>query len=237
MQLITTLPTLGRWRTAPSIDTLRSLYDSSAHHWHDNLARLGQLQDYQQLFETQAMGNCLSHLEQTNQLDQTAHILDCGVGTGAFSRALLDNVAQPVHISGVDISPAMLIHARQHLNRHCTGLDLRQGDIRALPFAANTFDALLAAHVLEYMDDLEAALQGLIRVLKPGCPVIASISQRGPRQAVMSMRWRHQGYRPHQLAAVFQAVGLERVVTFSYGGHWSKRMCFAAIGIKPASGD
>ncbi|MEM1425210.1 MAG: hypothetical protein AAGF75_01460 [Cyanobacteria bacterium P01_H01_bin.130] len=63
--------------------------------------------------------------------------------------------------------------------------------------------------------------------------MIASIRRRGPGQTVMSMRWRHRGDRPHQLAAVFQAAGLERVKTFRYGGHWSRRMCFAAIAVKP----
>ncbi|MEM9265145.1 MAG: hypothetical protein AAGA46_06440 [Cyanobacteria bacterium P01_F01_bin.13] len=58
------------------------------------MARLGQLHDYQLLFESQVVRNRLSHLDQMSQ------ILDCGVGTGAFSLALLDSVDPPVHISG-----------------------------------------------------------------------------------------------------------------------------------------
>jgi hypothetical protein len=42
MLLKTTLPPFAPWTTAPSIDTLRSLYDASADHWDDYLARLGQ---------------------------------------------------------------------------------------------------------------------------------------------------------------------------------------------------
>ena len=82
MPLSTTIPILDRWRTAPSIETLRSIYDSSAHQWQDNLARLGQIHDYQLLFENQVVRACLSHIGSTSQ------ILDCGVGTGAFSLAL-----------------------------------------------------------------------------------------------------------------------------------------------------
>lgn len=82
MPLNTTIPTLDHWRTAPSIDTLRSIYDSFADQWHDNLARLGQLHSYQLLFESEAVCACLKHLDQTSQ------ILDCGMGTGAFSLAL-----------------------------------------------------------------------------------------------------------------------------------------------------
>ncbi|MEM1243160.1 MAG: methyltransferase domain-containing protein [Cyanobacteria bacterium P01_H01_bin.26] len=142
MQLNTTIPTSGRWRTAPSIDTLQSLYDTSADQWHDNLARLGQLHDYQLLFKHQAVRDRLRHL------DQTARILDCGVGTGAFSAALLDSIEQPAHISGIDISYPMLTHARQNLRNRCTTLDLRWGEIQRLPFADDSFDAIIFAHVL-----------------------------------------------------------------------------------------
>jgi demethylmenaquinone methyltransferase/2-methoxy-6-polyprenyl-1,4-benzoquinol methylase len=90
---------------------------------------------------------------------------------------------------------------------------------------------VLAAHVLEYVDDLEATLREMMRVLKPGCPVIVSVTRSGPRQAVMSMRWRHRGYRPHQLISVFQSVGLS-VMTFNYGASWSRQMCFAVVGVK-----
>jgi ubiquinone/menaquinone biosynthesis C-methylase UbiE len=109
MRLTTAIPPLAPWRIAPSIDTLRSRYDASAEHWDDYLARLGQHQDYQRLFKSRAVRDGLS------QLDQTSKILDCGVGTGAFSLALLDSIAHPVQVSGVDISSPMLTHAQQNL--------------------------------------------------------------------------------------------------------------------------
>ncbi|MEM6839353.1 MAG: class I SAM-dependent methyltransferase [Cyanobacteria bacterium P01_C01_bin.120] len=153
MQLNTTIPTSDRWRTAPSIDTLRSRYDTSAYHWHDNLARLGQLHDYQLLFESQAVRDHLRHLDPTSQ------ILDCGIATGAFSLALLDSLAQPAHVSGVDISSPMLTQAQQILENRCASLDLKQGNIRSVPFADESFDAVIFAHVLEHMADPVATLR------------------------------------------------------------------------------
>lgn len=226
MPLNTTLPTLDRWKTAPSIDTLRSLYDASADQWHDNLARLGQLHDYQLLFESQAVRNRLSHL------DQTSHILDCGVGTGAFSLALLDSVNQPAHIAGIDISYPMLTHARQILSDRCATLDLHWGNIRRLPFADASFDAVIFAHVLEHMADPIATLSEIVRVLKPGAPVIGSVTRQGLGQVLMSLRWHNRGYTYHELNAFLQAAGLEAVRSFDYGTGWSKRMCIAAIGRK-----
>ncbi|MGF1513751.1 MAG: class I SAM-dependent methyltransferase [Elainellaceae cyanobacterium] len=227
MQLNTTIPASDRWRTAPSIDTLRSIYDSSAHHWQDNLARLGQLQGYQLLFESEAVSACLNHL------NQTSHILDCGVGTGAFSAALLESVDQPAHVSGVDISYPMLTHAQQNLKNRCTTLDLRWGDIRRLPFADDSFDAVIFAHVLEHMAEPVETLREMVRVLKPGAPLVGSVTRKGPGQVLMSLRWHNRGYTSNQLDAFLQAAGLETVRSFDYGIGWSKWMCVAAIGVKP----
>nr|WP_256995546.1 class I SAM-dependent methyltransferase [Halomicronema hongdechloris] len=223
----TTLPLFMPWTTAPSIDTLRSLYDASADLWDDYLARLGQLQDYQLLFKSRAVHNCLSHL------DQTSKILDCGVGTGAFSLALLDSIAHPVHVSGVDISYPMLTHAQQNLKNRSPALDLRWGDIRRLPFADAAFDAVIFAHVLEHLADPVAALHELVRVLKPGAPLIGSVTRKGLGQVLMSLRWKNRGYTFNQLSAFLQAAGLETVRSFDYDTGWSKWMCIAAIGVKP----
>ena len=225
MPLTTKIPTLDHWRTAPSIDTLRSIYDSSAHQWHDNLARLGQLQDYQLLFENQMVRACLSHIGSTSQ------ILDCGVGTGAFSLALLESVDPPVHVSGVDISYPMLTHARQILENRCPTLDLRQGDIRSLPFADDSFDAVIFAHVLEHMADPVETLGEMVRVLKPGAPLIGSVTRKGLGQVLMSLRWQNRGYTSNQLDSFLRATGLKAVRSFDYGTGWSKWMCIAVIGI------
>ncbi len=227
MLLKTTIPTLDHWRTTPSIDTLRSIYDSSAHQWHDNLARLGQLQDYQLLFESQVVCDRLRHL------DQTSHILDCGVGTGAFSLALLDTVDQPAHVSGVDISSPMLTHAQQNLKHRCPTLDLRWGDIRHLPFADDSFDAVIFAHVLEHMADPVETLREMVRVLKPGAPLIGSVTRKCLGQVLLSLRWQNRGYASNQLDFFLQAAGLEAVRSFDYGTGWSKWMCIATIGVKP----
>lgn len=223
----TTIPTLDRWRTAPSIDALRSLYDASAHQWQDNLARLGQLHDYQLLFNTEAVRNRLSHF------NQTSRILDCGVGTGAFSSALLDSVDQPAHVSGVDISSPMLTQAQQNLKNRCTSLDLRRGDIRRLPFADASFDAVIFAHVLEHMAEPVETLREMIRVLKPGAPLIGSVTRKSPGQVLMSLHWHNRGYTSNQLASFLQATGLEAINAFDYGTGWSRWMCLAAVGVKP----
>ena len=170
---------LDRGTTAPSLDRLRERYDASAHHWQDNLARLGQLHDYQLLFNSRMVNSHLQHL------DATSKILDCGIGTGAFSLALTESIHYPVHVSGVDISYPMLTEAYRLLEYHSTSLDLRQGDVNRLPYADNTFDAVIYAHVLEHMANPVATLREMVRVLKPGAPLIGSVTRRGLGQMVM----------------------------------------------------
>lgn len=72
-----------------------------------------------------------------------------------------------------------------------------------------------------------------IRVLKPGAPLIGSVTRKGLGQILMSLHWHHRGYTANQLAACLQATGLEAVSAFDYGAGWSKWMCLAVTGIKP----
>ena len=227
MLLNTTSSTLEHWKAAPSIDTLRSIYDASAHQWQGTLARLGQLHNYHLLFKSQAVYPYLSHL------DQSSKILDCGVGTGAFSLALLESAAHSAHVSGIDISYPMLTQAQQTLKNRCTTLDLRCGDIRRLPFADASFDAVIFAHVLEHMAEPVETLREMIRVLKPGAPLIGSVTRKGPGQVLMSLHWHNRGYTSNQLASFLQATGIEAINAFDYGTGWSRWMCLAAVGVKP----
>ena len=210
MQLNPTIPSLDRWKTAPSIDTLRTLYDASADQWHANLARLGQFHAYQLLFNNHAVRTCLN-------LDQTSHILDCGIGTGAFSLALLDSVNQPAHVCGIDISYPMLTQAQQNLENRCRTLDLRCGDIRRLPFADDSFDAIIFAHVLEHLANPIETLREMVRVLKPGAPLIGSVTRKGLGQILMALRWQNRGYASNQLDFFLKAAGLEAMRSFDYG--------------------
>ncbi len=84
-------------------------------------------------------------------------VLDLGCGKGRFSSRLADSGARVV---GLDISSAMLQDA--------AGLARVKGSARRLPFADASFDAVAAVEVFEHLPDLNAALDELARVLRPG---------------------------------------------------------------------
>jgi len=96
-------------------------------------------------------------------------ILEVGCGTGANLPVLIDSGVQQV--VGCDYALLALKHCAVH-TRHAA---LSQSEARALPFASSRFDVLVAADVLEHLDDDEAALAEFARVLKPGGHLLVTV--------------------------------------------------------------
>jgi ubiquinone/menaquinone biosynthesis C-methylase UbiE len=93
-------------------------------------------------------------------------LLDLGTGTGRMLQLLAPNALRAV---GVDASPAMLAVARANLERAgLSRVELRQGDIHALPVERNAFDLVLVHQVLHYLDDPARALREAAAALSPG---------------------------------------------------------------------
>lgn len=74
-----------------------------------------------------------------------------------------------VHVVALDINPSNLAAARRRVARAgVTGqVDVVQGDGHALPFAAQTFDTVIAESVLAFCNAAQVAAE-VYRVLKPG---------------------------------------------------------------------
>ena len=71
---------------------------------------------------------------------------------------------------GVDLSEAMIKEANR--NRHTKGMARRvqlvTGRAERLPFADDSFDTVVFTFLLRYVEDPQATLQELARVLRPG---------------------------------------------------------------------
>lgn len=89
-------------------------------------------------------------------------LLDLCCGSGEALRIL--RAEGFTNLSGVDIT------ADPELARE-TWLDLKAGDSRALPYADNTFDAVVCMHSLHHCGGtagIQAALKEALRILRPG---------------------------------------------------------------------
>ena len=103
-------------------------------------------------------------------LDERWTVGDLGCGTGQVAAALAPFVASVI---AVDRSADMLQAAKRRL-REMANVEVRRGDLEALPIADQELDAATLLLVLHHLPDPAAALREAARVLKPGGRLVIS---------------------------------------------------------------
>jgi ubiquinone/menaquinone biosynthesis C-methylase UbiE/DNA-binding transcriptional ArsR family regulator len=101
-------------------------------------------------------------------IDPTLVVGDLGCGTGQLTATIAPYVRRVIAVDG---SPDMLDTARRRLAA-ATNVELRQGELEALPLEAGELDAAMLSLVLHYSPDPQRALLEIGRVLKPGGPLL-----------------------------------------------------------------
>jgi ubiquinone/menaquinone biosynthesis C-methylase UbiE len=100
----------------------------------------------------------------TALLDPDSCVGDLGCGTGQIAEALAASVERVV---AVESSAEMLQAARQRLEGH-DNVDLRRGELEALPIDDATLDAAAMCLVLHHVAEPAEVLRETARVLRPG---------------------------------------------------------------------
>ena len=99
-------------------------------------------------------------------------VLDAGCGPGVYAEWLLDRGAEVV---ALDASPKMVRLARERLGERATVLRADLG--RPLDFLEDaTFDLVLSALALDYVEDWRAVFAEFRRVLRPGGHLVFSVA-------------------------------------------------------------
>lgn len=122
---------------------------------------IGRSYDETRKADAKILAGIVKHLA----LPRGARLLDVGCGSGNYTIALAE---AGFAIEGVDISETMLAHARSKRS----DLTWHQGDARKLPFPDASFDGVVSVLATHHMDDLDAALRHMARVVKPGGPLV-----------------------------------------------------------------
>jgi arsenite methyltransferase len=103
------------------------------------------------------------------RLQPGERVLDLGSGAGTDSLVAAQMVGPEGHVTGIDMTPEMLSKARAAAEEMGAGnVDFVESEAEQLPFADETFDAVISNGVIDLIPDKDAVFGELFRVLKPG---------------------------------------------------------------------
>ena len=111
--------------------------------------------------------NWLSWVFERLDLQRGSRVLEVGCGTGELWRHNLAGVPSGCEIVVSDLSPGMASEAREKLAQDGRFAPCAC-DAQQLPFPAESFDQVIANHMLYHVPDRRRALGEMWRVLRPG---------------------------------------------------------------------
>ena len=117
---------------------------------------------------------CYDRLLARGLFPERGMVLDAGCGTGQVSLPL---AARGYEICGFDISAAMIAIAGAKLSPEWRA-SYRVGDVRCIPEPDGSFDASVVSKLFQHIEDWQQACRELIRVVRPGSPIV-QINERG----------------------------------------------------------
>jgi len=92
-------------------------------------------------------------------------VLGCGSGNLLLHYALMGKAKE---FYGIDISPGMIEVCRRNAAALNQQLHLEVADAENLPFADNSFDAVMGHAILHHVPDVDKVFREVYRVMKPG---------------------------------------------------------------------
>ncbi|MEM9019465.1 MAG: class I SAM-dependent methyltransferase [Planctomycetota bacterium] len=190
----------------------RALFDGIAEHYtRKDLHPSARIARQQRLLQTLAAA----------PLPRKPSILEAGCGAGFSARYLEGRFSR---FAGIDYADNLIHAARRHNavpNASFLTANIKQLDLE------EQFDAVVMIGVLHHLDDMPAAVESLIRVLKPGGWLLANEPQPGNPMIRLARGMRKRidrGYSDEQdqlssgtLCQLYRDAGLEDVNTVPQG--------------------
>jgi ArsR family transcriptional regulator len=132
-------------------------------------------------------------------------VLDIASGDGVLAELLAPHARRYVC---VDTSPRVVAAAAERLRRFAN-VEVREGDMHALPFADAGFDLVVLMHALTYAARPAQAVAEAVRVLKPGGQLLlSSLASHQHRAAVQAYGHSNLGFSAKELRRFATKAGL-----------------------------
>lgn len=146
-------------------------------------------------------------------------VLEIGSSYGFF---LEEAMRAHFNISGIDISREAVSYARRRR------LPARVADLFAAKFPPDTFDGVVAFHLIEHVPDPAAFMREVYRVTRPGGMVLlATPKEGGYLQTLMGKRWFSYRHREHlfffskqTMTMLLEKAGYSHIHCFSDETRW-----------------
>ena len=108
------------------------------------------------------------------KLPENAKILELGCGPGYMWKENVNRIPAGWNVTLSDLSSGMVDAAWRNLVVTGRAFQFKEIDAQSIPFEGETFDTVIANHMLYHVPDQPQAIAEIQRVLKPGGTLIAT---------------------------------------------------------------
>ena len=133
------------------------------------------------------------------------HVLDIASGDGVLAELLAPHAREYICID----ASARVVNAASERLRKFANVEVREGDMHALPFEDGHFDLVVLMHALTYADRPQVAVAEAARVLRPGGRLLlSSLARHEHRAAVEAYSHVNLGFSDKELRRFVEKAGL-----------------------------
>lgn len=136
-------------------------------------------------------------------------ILELGCGNGELWRGNAEKIPADVKIILTDISGGMINDAKENLKHLKSQMAFEIVDASTLPYEDESFDVVIANHMIFYVKDREQAFSEIKRTLKPGGYLYCSTYGRGHMKQIEELTKNFDSRIVLSEVNLFEIFGLE----------------------------